>query len=90
VRPDLYLTVLDPATPDFKTSAREFLDRADAIILHDARGDAKWQSVSLKPLIDRPVFRVTPPRYVTSEIVGYVRSRLVDKLRQNARLKAKS
>jgi len=90
VRPDLYLTVLDPATPDFKTSAREFLDRADAVILHDARGDAKWQSVSLKPLIDRPVFRVTPPRYVTSEIVGYVRSRLVDKLRQNARLKAKS
>ena len=34
LRPDLYLTVLDPSTPDFKTSAREFLDRADAVILH--------------------------------------------------------
>ena len=90
VRPDLYLTVLDPATPDFKTSAREFLDRTDAVILHDTHGDAQWQSVSLKPLIERPVFRVTPPQYVTSEIVGYVRSRLVDKLRQNAQLKAKS
>src|SRR5262249_30961991 len=28
LRPDLYLTVLDPSTPDFKTSAREFLDQA--------------------------------------------------------------
>src|SRR5690349_70722 len=25
LRPDLYLTVLDPSTPDFKNSAREFL-----------------------------------------------------------------
>ena len=29
IRPDLYLTVLDPLTIDFKDSAREFLDRAD-------------------------------------------------------------
>ena len=32
LRPDLYLTVLDPATADFKSTAQEFLDRADAII----------------------------------------------------------
>ena len=35
VRPDLYLTVLDPENPDFKKSAQEFLDRADAVILHN-------------------------------------------------------
>ncbi len=35
LRPDLYLTVLDPSTADFKNSAREFLDRADAVILHE-------------------------------------------------------
>src|SRR5258706_14932544 len=34
VRPDLYVTVLDPGTEDFKISAREFLDRAGAVILH--------------------------------------------------------
>ena len=34
VRPDLYMTVLDPATADFKKSAQEFIDRADAVILH--------------------------------------------------------
>src|SRR4029077_10486560 len=36
LRPDLYLTVLDPATQDFKTSAQEFLDRADGVLLHEA------------------------------------------------------
>jgi molybdopterin-guanine dinucleotide biosynthesis protein len=76
LRPDLYLTVLDPATPDFKNSAREFLDRASAVILHEAPGGPEWQAVSLKPVADRPVFRITPPEYVTSEIVGFVRLRL--------------
>lgn len=75
LRPDLYLTVLDPATADFKASAREFLDRADAVILHKTN-DSQWQSVSLKPVFDRPRFRITPPNYVTSEIVDYVRAKL--------------
>ena len=34
LKPDLYLTVLDPATEDFKSSAQQFLDRADAVLLH--------------------------------------------------------
>ena len=41
LRPDLYLTVLDPATADFKNSAREFLDRANGVILHEAAA-AAW------------------------------------------------
>jgi hypothetical protein len=72
IRPDLYLTVLDPATADFKTSAREFLDRASAVILHSERGTV-WQGVSLRPLGERPIFRITPPPYVTGEIVAFVR-----------------
>src|ERR1700746_239630 len=43
IRPDLYITVLDPSTEDFKTSAQEFLDRADAVILHQTDGgDFRW------------------------------------------------
>jgi len=76
LRPDLYVTVLDPSTADFKTSAREFLDRADAVILHDANDAATWDAVSLKPVANRPMFRITPPKYVTEEIVEFVRSRL--------------
>jgi hypothetical protein len=76
LRPDLYLTVLDPSTADFKTSAREFLDRASAVVLHEARDGSAWQSVSLKPVAERPVFRITPPEYVTAEIAEFVRSKL--------------
>jgi len=76
LRPDLYLTVLDPSTADFKNSAREFLDRADAVILHEANESPAWQSVSLKPLADEPIFRIKPPNYVTQEVVDYVRRNL--------------
>ena len=76
LRPDLYLTVLDPATADFKNSAREFLDRANAVILHETPGSAAWQAVSLKPVADRPIFHIAPPEYVTPEIAGFVRTSL--------------
>ena len=50
-----YLTVLDPATADFKKSAQEFLDRADAVILHQSeRTDAAWREISLKPVARTP------------------------------------
>ena len=76
LRPDLYLTVLNPETADFKNSAREFLDRADAAILHETPDSPAWQAVSLKPLAGRPTFRITPPPYVTPEIAEFVRSSL--------------
>jgi hypothetical protein len=77
IRPDLYVTVLDPATEDFKTSAQEFLDRADAVILHETDGgDFRWRGTSLKPVKDRPVFRIRPPNHVTEEIVELVENRL--------------
>lgn len=79
LRPDLYLTVLNPETGDFKNSAREFLDRADAVVLHEIPGSPAWQAVSLKPLAGRPVFRITPPPYVTVEIAEFVRSSLTAK-----------
>jgi hypothetical protein len=76
LQPDLYLTVLDPSTADFKNSAREFLDRADGVILHETASNPAWQSVSLKPAEGQPIFRISPPPYVTPEIVRFVRTRL--------------
>jgi len=78
MKPDLYLTVLDPQTPDFKASAQTFLDRADAVLLH-SNGNATspaWDRVSLKAVIDRPMFAIHPPDYVTPKIVDFVRARL--------------
>jgi hypothetical protein len=77
LRPDLYLTVLDPATADFKKSAQEFLDRADAVILHQSEAtDAGWRRISLKPVAQRPMFRISPPPYVTPQIIEFVRQKL--------------
>jgi hypothetical protein len=77
LRPDLYLTVLDPATADFKRSAQEFLDRADAVILHQSETiEVAWREISLKPVARRPMFRISPPPYVTSLIVEFVRAGL--------------
>jgi hypothetical protein len=78
LRPDLYLTVLDPATADFKQSAQKFLDRADAVILHNSHEDPRWQGVSLKPIGGRPMFQIRPPEYITAEIVEFVRKKLSD------------
>lgn len=73
LRSDLYLTVLDPSQEDFKTSAREFLDLADAVILHESDGVSAWKNVSLKPVAGKPVFQIRPPGYVTQEMVEFVR-----------------
>lgn len=77
LKPDLYLTVLDPQTADFKTSAQTFLDRADAVLLHssDRSQSAAWARVSLKPVASRPTFAIRPPHYVTPEIIEFVRHR---------------
>lgn len=80
VRPDLYLTVLDPSTADFKKSAQEFLDLADAVILHRPQAGPNqkgaWKGISLKPLGKRPIFHIQPPEYVTAEIAEFVKARL--------------
>ncbi|HVP54209.1 MAG TPA: hypothetical protein VMU45_04370 [Candidatus Eisenbacteria bacterium] len=77
LRPELYLTVLDTANPDFKASAKRYLDRADAVILHEGVVRPTWASVSLKPVVGKPVFRIAPPPYVTPELIDFVRQRIL-------------
>jgi hypothetical protein len=87
VRPDLYLTVLDPATADFKRSAQEFLDQADAVILHAPKADSgktAWTGISLKPVASRPIFEIHPPEYVTPEIIEFVRNKVTADLKPKA------
>ena len=78
LKPDLYLTVLDPEIADFKTSAQTFLDRADAVLLHETTNSTQpvWERVSLKPVMHRPIFPIHAPQYVTPEVVDFVRKRL--------------
>jgi hypothetical protein len=77
IRPDLYLTVLNPATADFKKSAQEALALADAIILHETRAPkSAWNDIPLSVLEHRPTFRIHPPNYVNEEIVEFVQEKL--------------
>ena len=75
VRPDVYLTVLDPGKADFKESALEFLDRASAVVM---TGDdlPEWRGVSLKLIAKKPMFHVSPPEYVSDEMVEFVRRKV--------------
>ena len=77
IQPELYISVLDPSNQDFKSSAQQFLGRADAIILHRSeQHEPNWPGVSLKTLPDRPVFMVAPPDYLSSEVVKFVERRI--------------
>ena len=46
LRPDVYVSVLDPAVEDFKPSALQYLDRADAVVLPAGTGLDGWPGVS--------------------------------------------
>lgn len=77
LRPDLYLSVLDPALSDFKDSARLYLDRADAVLVPEGRLEKPdWKGVSLKLLEGTPILPMRPPVYVTDEIGKFVAGRL--------------
>ena len=80
LRPDLYLSVLDPGVVDFKDSARLYLDRADAVLVPEGvLGRPEWKGVSLKLVEGTPVLAMRPPVYVTEEVVAFVRGRLRQK-----------
>ena len=77
LRPDVYLSVLDPGTSDFKESARLYLDRADAVLVpRGVMGHPEWKGVSLKLLAGTPVLAMEPPEYITGAVVAFLVQRL--------------
>jgi molybdopterin-guanine dinucleotide biosynthesis protein len=78
LRPDLYLSVLDHATADFKDSARLFLDRADALLVNAGAEHLapQWRGVSPRLLEGIPRFPIAPPEYVTDAVIAFVEKRL--------------
>ena len=79
LRPDLYLTVLDHATADFKDSARLYLDRADAILLRESgmKLEPRWTGVAARLLEGKPRFVIAPPDYMTDALTEFVRGCLI-------------
>lgn len=79
LKPDLYLTVLDPAIRDFKPSAQYFLDRADAVLWSGtltAPEEPAWPSEWLQLLRNKPRFFVSAPGYTGYALTEFVRERI--------------
>jgi hypothetical protein len=90
LKPDLYLTVLDPAIRDFKPSAQYFLDRAGAVLwsggsvqptgfLSDPslERDGWGAQIAVQRLIQsKPQFFVEAPAYRSKALTEFVRERI--------------
>ena len=74
LKPDLALSVLDPAVEDFKPSALRFLDRVDALVMPSTAGEGSaWAGVSAQLILRKPKFLFTAPAYCPEALVAYVR-----------------
>jgi hypothetical protein len=77
VQPDLFLMLLDFSCDDFKASSMRFLDRADAFLVIDRGINAPlWAGIAEGLWDAKPQFLVKPPRYVTTAVSEFVKSRL--------------
>jgi molybdopterin-guanine dinucleotide biosynthesis protein len=88
LRPEIYLSVLDAGTADFKASARRYLDRADAVLVVERALEPQWKGVSLRLVQDKPHFAITGPGYLTSQVVAFVRARLAVLVANTAAIQA--
>lgn len=77
LRPAVHVAVLDSARRDFKPSAREHLESADALVPVESRLDARaWEGVESRCLAGKPRFPVEAGRYFSRELCRFVRQKL--------------
>ena len=79
LKPDLYLTVLDPAIRDFKPSAQYFLDRADAVLWSGTLSvptKAAWPAALLQLARSKPQFVVQAPACTSDALTRFVAERI--------------
>jgi molybdopterin-guanine dinucleotide biosynthesis protein len=86
VKPELYLQVLDPDNIDFKLSAQQFFDLADAYLLVAGRHDERVQEGTLSVLLAReterkkPCFTVSPrEHFMNRDVISFVRLKMADR-----------
>ena len=67
IEPDVYVMAIDPTCADMKASAERYMARADAFVISNGAGQAKWRG--------RPAFAASQGNYVSAELVDFVRRR---------------
>jgi molybdopterin-guanine dinucleotide biosynthesis protein len=77
IRPDIFISVLDPAIADFKPSALRYLDRADALVMPaSAAATTAWEAVAPGLITRARRFAMTPEKYCSEELATFVEARL--------------
>lgn len=77
LRPDVYLSVLDPAVSDFKPSALRYLDRADALVMPaKAQATPAWEGVAAALMVRPRRFAMNGDTYCSTELVEFVQQKL--------------
>jgi molybdopterin-guanine dinucleotide biosynthesis protein len=76
LRPDVFVSVLDPGVADFKPSALRYLDRADAVVMPAAVGEIAWDGVALSLIARARKFSMAGGNFCSAELVGFVDERL--------------
>ena len=86
IRPDLYLVVVDPSISEWKESARRQIGRADAFVIVNREVNEPQPPIGAVNLPEgRPKFVVTPPEYMSAELVAYVSRGLTGKAGQDTK-----
>jgi hypothetical protein len=77
VRPDLYIVVLKYDVEDWKTSARSFLEKADAaVVVQSKAAEPSWDQLAAEALDRIPKFTARAPEYVPESLAAWVDQRL--------------
>lgn len=77
LRPIVYVEALDRRKRDFKSSARQFLARADALVSVESRfGNRRWPGLNLRGLQEKPAFPVSRRDYFNPGLCRFVRQKL--------------
>jgi hypothetical protein len=77
IEPRLCVMVLDSAQRDFKSSARMFLQRADALAVVGPKSQAwKWPGLDARVFEGKPQFPVSAENYDSPQLCRFVRRQL--------------
>ena len=76
LRPDIFISVLDPTVADFKPSALRYLDRADAVVMPETTTEVTWEHVSPSLIARAQKFTMTPEIFCSADLTAFVANRL--------------
>jgi hypothetical protein len=80
LRPDAFVSVLDPATKDFKESAKRYLDRADAVVIvGEGLESPAWEGISGRLIERAKRFAGREGAYCSEALAAFVRERVLAK-----------